>query len=378
MSDLYVGLMSGTSVDGIDAVLVDFSADTPQLISSLNKSWPDDIRQAIFDTRQLADNQLNTLEQLDNEIAEVFAQASNELLQQTDHTADEIEAIGSHGQTIRHRPDAQPAFSLQIGNAQRIHKLTDICVISDFRRADINAGGQGAPLVPAFHQHVFQSKEKNRVVVNIGGFANITVLPKNTNEAVIGFDTGPGNCLMDAWINQHQQKKYDEKGYLAAGGKTRVGLLARLLMDEYFKLPPPKSTGFEYFNLDWLNKTLGKDSALMPNNAEDIADIQSTLCDLTAVSIMRAINQYAGATDEIFICGGGAHNTELMKRLQALTTCPVNTTEMLGVHPDWVEAMTFAWLAKQKVNVLPGNIPEVTGASHPTVLGVTTSNTTIT
>jgi len=370
MPDFYIGLMSGTSVDGIDAVLVDFSDGAPHLVSCLNKSWPENIRQAIFDSRQLPDEQLNTLSSLDRQTGEIFAQAVNQLLQQSDLKAKHIRAIGSHGQTIRHRPDANNAFSLQLGNAELIKQQTGISVVSDFRSADIAAGGQGAPLVPAFHQQVFRSQDKNRVVVNIGGFANITVLPKDTDQPVIGFDTGPGNCLMDAWIRQQKNKKYDENGRLAASGKTRVGLLAKLLMDEYFQLAAPKSTGFEYFNLDWLVHFFDKDLRSKPLNEKDVADVQSTLIDLSAVSIIRAINQYSQDNDEIFICGGGAHNAELMKRLQTLSNNPVNTTEILGVHPDWVEAMTFAWLAKQKLNNLPGNIPAVTGASKELVLGV--------
>ncbi len=365
--------MSGTSVDGIDAVLVDFSSDTPRLLSSLNTPWPDAIRHAIFNTRQLADNALGNLQQLDMETATVFAQAVNELLQQAGIAAKDISAIGSHGQTIRHRPDAEPAFSLQIGNARHLAELTGIRVISDFRTADIEAGGQGAPLVPAFHQYVFSSTEKNRVVVNIGGIANITVLPKTSADShIIGFDTGPGNSLMDAWITKHQHKKYDTDGKLAASGKTSAGLLAKLLMDEYFQLPPPKSTGFEYFNLDWFEQYLNLSSEQQITET-GIANMQSTLCDLTVISIIQAINRHAGNTDEIFICGGGAHNTELMSRLQQLSRKTVSSTEVLGIHPDWVEAMTFAWLARQTVKNLPGNIPAVTGASRPVVLGHTTN-----
>jgi anhydro-N-acetylmuramic acid kinase len=364
MSELYVGLLSGTSVDSIDAVLADFSTDTPRLIAALNKSWPQDIRDAILQTRTLPDNQLDTLNDLDRQTGELFASAANELLQHAGLTADKITAIGSHGQTIRHRPEAETPFSLQIGDATLIAELTGIDVVSDFRSADMNAGGQGAPLVPAFHRAVFRSDSKNRVIVNIGGIANITVLPKEHTTAITGFDTGPGNNLMDAWIMQHEQQPYDKDGALAASGKTDVKLLANLLMDNYFRLAPPKSTGFELFNLGWLNRSIDADM--------NIADVQSTLCDLTATSILRSINQYAANTDEVFVCGGGAHNTELMRRIQSLCKHPVTSTESLGVPPDWVEAMTFAWLAKQNLHNLPGNIPAVTGAVNEKVLGALT------
>lgn len=363
--ELYIGLMSGTSMDGIDAALVDFSQTQPQLISTHSHAWPDAIQTALIQARDIPDDQLDSLTELDSQTAEIFADACSELLKNASITADSIIAIGNHGQTIRHRPDIDEPFSLQIGNAKKLSKLTQIEVISDFRTADIKAGGQGAPLAPAFHQAVFFSPIKNRVVVNIGGISNITVLPKDATEKVTGFDCGPGNTLMDAWVAKHKQEKYDANGQLAASGKTNVMLLAKLLMDDYFQLAPPKSTGFEYFKLEWLGKYL-EESFTAEN-------VQSTLCDLTATSIIRSINQYAENTEEIYICGGGVHNQELMRRLQALTQCPVTTTEALGVHPDWVEAMAFAWLAYQHKHQLTGNLPSVTGASKPVILGLRTT-----
>jgi len=369
--ELYIGLMSGTSMDGIDAALVDFSPPQPKLISTHSHRWPDVVQHALIAARDIPDDQLNTLSYLDSQTAEIFAEACSELLKNTDHQPHDIIAIGNHGQTIRHRPDIDKPFSLQIGNAKILAIQTGIDVISDFRTADIEAGGQGAPLAPAFHQAVFQKSETNRVIVNIGGIANITVLPKDKNKPVTGFDCGPGNTLMDAWISFHKQQHYDAEGELASSGKTDAGLLANLLMDEYFQLAPPKSSGFEYFNLEWLNKHLDKEMACKDTAC---ADVQSTLCDLTAISIIRAINQYASDTDEIFICGGGVHNKELMHRLQALTKCSVATTEILGVHPDWVEAMAFAWLAYQNMHQLAGNLPSVTGASKNVVLGEQTKH----
>ncbi|VAW50760.1 Anhydro-N-acetylmuramic acid kinase [hydrothermal vent metagenome] len=359
--ELYIGLMSGTSMDGIDAALVDFSTAQPRLISTHAHSWPETIQQALIKARDLPDSALFSLHELDKQIAEIFAAASLKLLANTSYQAQDITAIGNHGQTIRHRPDIEKPFSLQIGDAQILASLTGIDVISDFRTADIKAGGQGAPLVPAFHQAIFSDEKVNRVIVNIGGIANITALPKGKNKTIVGFDCGPGNTLMDAWITQHKQQPYDADGAFAASGKTNAGLLAKLLMDDYFQLAPPKSTGFEYFNLQWLNT--------FDVNEMNSADMQSTLNNLTATSIIRAINQYAVATDEIYICGGGVHNQTLMQRLETMAPCPVITTETLGIHPDWVEAMAFAWLAYQNIHQQTGNLPSVTGAKEAVILG---------
>lgn len=359
--ELYIGLMSGTSMDGIDASLVDFSTPQPTLIQTHSHTWPDNIQQALIDARDIPDDKLSSLALLDTQTAKIFSDACINLLADTSYQAQDIVAIGNHGQTIRHRPDIKNPFSLQIGDAIKVAELTGIDVISDFRTADIKAGGQGAPLAPAFHQAIFHNSEINRVVINIGGISNITILPKDNLKSVTGFDCGPGNTLMDAWISRHKKQSYDAHGQFAASGKTDARLLANLLMDDYFQLAPPKSTGFEYFNLEWLNKHITSDM--------DIADIQSTLCDLTAISIVRDINQYAVDTNEVYICGGGVHNKELMRRLQALTKYPVTTTEKLGIHPDWVEAMAFAWLAYQNVHQQAGNLPSVTGASKFVVLG---------
>jgi len=380
--ELYIGLMSGTSMDGIDAALVDLSGPNPKLINTYNLPWPEALQQALIGARGIPDDQLSSLSSLDLHsldllTAKIFAQACVGVLENTQYKSQDVIAVGSHGQTIRHRPDLDPPFSLQIGSAKYIAGLTGIDVISDFRTADIKAGGQGAPLAPAFHNCVFHHHKINRVIVNIGGIANITILPRNNNPTdknpednhhrVTGFDCGPGNTLMDAWITKHKQEKYDAEGAFAASGKTNATLLAKLLMDDYFQLTPPKSTGFEYFNLEWLDKYL--DTYLDKDIGMNSADIQSTLCGLTATSIIRAINQYADATDEIYICGGGAHNSELMRRLQAITQCPIATTEGLGVHPDWVEAMAFAWLANRHNHQQTGNLPSVTGADKAVILG---------
>jgi len=368
--ELYIGLMSGTSMDGIDAALVDFSGPQPKLLNTHSHQWPDSIQQALIKARDIPDDKLDSLSSLDLQTAEIFAEACFKLLENTPYQSQEIIAVGNHGQTIRHRPDINNPFSLQIGNAEKLTQITGIDVISDFRTADIKAGGQGAPLAPAFHQAVFQHNELNRVIVNIGGIANITVLPKQgcqseNGQTITGFDCGPGNTLMDAWMSLQKKQRYDIDGTFAASGKTNTTLLAKLLMDDYFQITPPKSTGFEYFNLDWLRAYIDNEPASKMKNE----DVQSTLCDLTATSIIRAINQYAHTTDEIYICGGGARNKELMRRLQVLTKCTVTTTEALGVHPDWVEAMAFAWLAYRNIHQQTGNLPSVTGAKKPVVLG---------
>lgn len=361
MPELFLGLISGTSVDSIDAALVDFSAATPRLVHACSTAWTDELRDAIFATRKQGDQELGDLTQLDQHCAEAFASAALECLQQCGTDPAEVIAIGSHGQTIRHRPDAATPFSLQVGNGQRIAEICSIDTVSDFRTADIKAGGEGAPLVPAFHADVFRQPGIDRVIVNIGGVANITILPADIEQMVSGFDTGPGNNMMDAWCLQHKGESYDRGGAFAASGKTDASLLAACLMDEYFSRNPPKSTGFEYFNLDWLNSRIETQTA-----AEDI---QSTLCDLTATSIIRDINRHASNTQQVFVCGGGAHNTELMQRMQKMTRASISTTADLGIDPDWVEAMTFAWLAKQHLAGSPGNLPSVTGASSEVILG---------
>lgn len=362
MSELYIGLMSGTSVDGIDAALVDFSADTPKLISTHSHPWPEKIYRALLDSRSLPDADLPTLSELDLETGTIFAQATNELLSITGINHHDIIAIGSHGQTIRHRPDAANPFSLQIGNPVVIARDTGIDVVSDFRSADIDAGGQGAPLAPAFHAAAFQLTDEHRTIINIGGIANLTLLPTGNSKRITGFDSGPGNSLMDAWMKKINGHSYDRDGQWARSGKVNHALLDELLDDAYFKQPPPKSTGFEYFNLNWLQSYHA--------NSLRADDVQATLCELTAASIAQAVLEYAANTNTILICGGGAHNTYLMERLNKLLPgYRVATTDVSGVHPDWVEAMAFAWLAKQTIHGLPGNLPSVTGAQRAVVLG---------
>lgn len=360
MNEYCIGLMSGTSLDGVDAVLVRFEADRVHLVETHYQKFDAELKQALqaICFKQTVD--LQALGEMDARLGELFAACVNQLLGKARIEAHQIKAIGSHGQTVFHHPKAPYPFSLQIGDANRIAEITGITTISDFRRRDIAASGQGAPLVPAFHKAVFQSSEENRVIVNIGGIANLTVLPKAGK--IFGFDSGPGNTLMDYWTSLHLGKPFDENGEWARSGKADERLMKSFMADDYFKQAPPKSTGQEYFSINWLKDKL-KPFDLSP------ADIQASLCQLTADSIAQAIHDCAGDAEKIFICGGGARNDFLIDQIKQKINRPIETTQALGIHPDWVEAMAFAWLAKQTLQGLPGNLPETTGAKKPVILG---------
>jgi len=363
MTDLYIGLMSGTSMDGIDAALVDFSSVHTYVIATHSEPYPGTVHQQLIAALDLPDPRNANLAGLDNAVGEAFARATNRLLSIAGIDRAEVQAIGSHGQTIRHEPNATQPYSLQIGNPEIIAANTGINVVADFRSADIRAGGQGAPLVPAFHKASFANANENRVILNIGGIANITVLPADPAIAVTGFDTGPGNTLMDAWAQQHLNTAMDAGGQWAAGGTCDAQLLEELLQYAYFSSAPPKSTGREYFNLDWLSKY---------HSANHVAaqDVQATLCRLTTRTIIEAIEKHAPGTQRLLVCGGGIHNSCLMQQLQTgLPGTRVESTAQHGLDPDWVEAAAFAWLAKQQLAARPGNLPEVTGAAHPVILG---------
>jgi anhydro-N-acetylmuramic acid kinase len=363
MTALYVGLMSGTSMDGIDAALIDCLTQKPHLVATHSKPWPDSIRLQLRQAQHLDDEAVFGLHELDRAIAAQFAEATLELLAIAGTDVSEVIAIGNHGQTIRHRPQADKPFSLQLGNGQHIADLTGIQTVSDFRSADIEAGGEGAPLAPAFHNAMLRNSSENRCVVNIGGIANITLLPAYEAQAVTGYDTGPGNNLMDGWIKRHKSLPYDNNGDWARSGQLNDALLTGLKADEYFQLPPPKSTGFEYFNQDWLQQ---HDVDVLP--AEDV---QATLCELTAATIADAVLASDTHVDRVLICGGGVHNSYGLARLQSLLAdIPVESTGMYGIHPDWVEAIAFAWLAQCHLENISGNLPAVTGASEAVVLGI--------
>lgn len=365
----YIGLMSGTSVDGIDAVLV--AIDGPgqiRLLATHQHPYPPDVRAQIQSLTSAVPGNGNSSEleragELDMALGGLFADAANRVREKTSLHISDIRAIGSHGQTLRHRPRAAHPFTIQIANPSMIAERTGITTVADFRPRDMAAGGQGAPLVPAFHHWLFHRPGCARVVVNIGGIANITYLPKTPSTPIIGFDTGPGNTLLDQWIEKHQGNHYDRDGEWAASGNISAPLLTRLLNDPYFAEAPPKSTGREHFNLVWLEQHL---RATAPLSA---VDVQASLVELTVSTIALAI-QGLGEVDEVYICGGGAHNRHLMRRLQQqLHPVPVVDTASLGLPPDWVEAVAFAWLAHQALDGLPGNLPSVTGARHTVILG---------
>jgi anhydro-N-acetylmuramic acid kinase len=363
--DLFVGTLSGTSVDGIDAALVRFGA-RPELIATHSLAFPTELKAELLALGRPGDNEIDRLGRADVALGRLFAHAVNGLLAKTGVTARDVRAVGSHGQTIRHRPGFDPAFTLQIGDPNVIATETGIAVVADFRRKDLALGGQGAPLVPAFHEAVFRTKENDRVVVNIGGIANLTALPADPSAPVLGFDTGPGNTLLDARARRVLGTPMDRDGAFAASGRVVPELLRAMLAEAYFAQPAPKSTGPEQFSTAWLETHLAG-LAEPPSDS----DVQATLVALTARSIADAIRALPlGAAPEIFICGGGAHNAALMRALRAeLPDCKVAATDALGVAGDWVEAMAFAWLARQRMLGLPGNCPRVTGASRAAVLG---------
>jgi len=359
---LFVGVLSGTSVNGIDAALVEF-APQPRLVATHTLDYPAEVRAELLALAVPGESEIDRLGRADVTAGRLFAQAVNELLAKADRKPAEVRAIGSHGQTIRHRPGMRPAFTLQIGDPNVIATETGIAVAADFRRKDMALGGQGAPLVPAFHEAVFRQVGRERVVVNIGGIANITVL-SGDGGAVRGFDTGPGNTLMDAWCRQQRGEPMDRDGAWAASGRLHAGLLAALRNDAFFQKHPPKSTGPEHFSLGWLKGHLIAYGSLAP------ADVQATLLALTAGTIAEGIKQAAPKTKEVFVCGGGARNGALMRALAGqLLDARVGKTDELGVDPDWVEAMAFAWLAWRRVNGLPGNQPATTGAQRAAALG---------
>lgn len=356
--------MSGTSLDGIDAVLVDFAPNPPRLIAATWVPYP---RTLVHELKNLIThlNDLKVLGQLDWVLGERLAAAVLDLLSLAKTDPRDVIAIGSHGQTILHQPHATSPFTLQIGDPNLIAERTGITTVADFRRRDIAAGGEGAPLVPAFHQVFFGCSYEDRVVVNIGGIANVTLLPRSGECNISGFDTGPGNVLLDAWVFLHLNQPYDQDGQWANAGRCSDTLLARLRRDPYFGLPPPKSTGTDYFNLGWLERYLTDDMPILPPQ-----DVQATLTELTAQIIAQAIYNSALEQPRVIVCGGGAYNKVLMIQLaQALPGSLVEPSNQHGLAPAWVEATAFAWLAKQTLSHNPGNLPTVTGARHPVVLG---------
>jgi anhydro-N-acetylmuramic acid kinase len=358
MPELYIGLMSGTSLDGVDAILADLSGEHPRIAGHHHDAFPEALRAELSALNHAGDDELNRASRSANALAQCYAQSIAALLKATGITSAEVEAIGCHGQTVRHQPAA--GYTIQLGNASLLAELTDISVVSDFRSRDVAAGGEGAPLVPAFHAAVFADPAIHRAIVNIGGIANITNLPPG--DTVTGFDCGPGNLLLDAWAQKHLKQPFDRDGAWARSGKPIAALLTRLIADEYFRLRPPKSTGREKFDPAWLEPHL--------SGNENAADVQATLNELTARCIADAIINFCAGVQAVYLCGGGARNNALVDALRRML-CPreVAATDALGVDAEHVEALAFAWLARQSIKGVPGNLPAVTGARGPRILG---------
>lgn len=357
-SELYVGIMSGTSLDGIDTALLDLSATTPKLLATHYQAYPASLQETLLALHHPAINEIHLAQLAAIELARRYASATQKLLLAANINAYEVRAIGCHGQTIRHHPE--DGYTLQLGNAALLAELSGIAVVSDFRSRDIAAGGQGAPLVPAFHDKMLRHPDIHRVIVNIGGISNLTDL--RPGQATSGFDCGPGNLLMDAWIKQHLGLSYDKDGGWAASGTVIPALLEKLLAEDYLQASPPKSCGRDLFNIRWLNQKL--------RGNEAPADVQATLLALTSHAVSASIGQYCPGAKEIYLCGGGAHNRALVTHLKlSLPDCQIQLTDKLGIEADWLEAIAFAWLAQQTLHGHSANLPEATGARHPCILG---------
>lgn len=359
---LYVGLMSGTSADGIDAALVAIEHGRCRFIDGLTQRWDPDVRAQLILLGQGGElNGLDAIGLLDAQIGLAFAAATQALLAQAGLDKAAVAAIGSHGQTVRHRPAAALPFTLQLGDASRIAEATGITTVADFRRRDVAAGGQGAPLMPAFHLAMLGQAGHDRAVLNLGGIANLTLIGADGRTG--GFDTGPANALCDAWCLRHTGRPFDAGGQLAAQGKVDDALLQALASDPWFAAPPPKSTGREQFHLAWVD-------AHLAGRHLGVADVQATLAELTALTVAQALQRSQPGTTDVLVCGGGAHNPLLLQRLQQrLPGVAVSSIASVGLDPDYVEAMGFAWLAYRVLAGLPGNLPAVTGAAGPRLLG---------
>ena len=357
--------MSGTSLDGVDLALVDFATNPPQIVATGFTPMPKNLRQKLTALLRSGETSLQNLGEIEHQLGRLYADSVQQFLATHQLNAEQICAIGCHGQTIWHSPNTPSPFTMQIGDMNLVAAQTGITTIADFRRKDMAVGGQGAPLVPAFHEAIFADKQWLTVVLNIGGISNISVL--SPNAPTIGYDIGAGNTLMDAWIEQHQGERYDKNGEWAKTGKVNTDLLADLLNEPFFQQPPPKSTGRELFNLDWLAKKLEKFTALLPQ------DVQRTLLEFTALSVANELNKLVqqNLPCRLLVCGGGARNPLIIQRLtELLTDWKVTTTNEFGLNVDFVEAAAFAWLAYQRMHGLPSNLPTVTGAQSAVSLGV--------
>ncbi|MGQ0801238.1 MAG: anhydro-N-acetylmuramic acid kinase [Pseudomarimonas sp.] len=360
--DHFLGLISGTSVDGIDAALVAFDGGLPRSLCARTYAYDSGLRGTILAHSQRdTPLTLDAVGELDHRIGAAFAEAARSLMVAAEFRPAQLTAIGSHGQTLRHRPIGPTPFTLQLGDPNLIAETTGVTVVADFRRRDVAAGGQGAPLMPAFHAAVWRGTTEDRAVLNLGGIANLTLLP--TRGDVRGFDSGPANSLMDAWCLKHTGTAFDPAGAFAASGMVHGLLLERLLAEPWLALDPPKSTGRDVFHLDWLTARLG-DLSVTP------ADVQATLLTLTVRSIADALRTAMPSCARLIVCGGGVHNAALMAALRTeLPAIQVQSSAVHGIDPDFVEAIGFAWLARETLAGRPGNLPTVTGARGLRVLG---------
>lgn len=360
-----MGLMSGTSADGIDGVVLQIDHNRFNLIATETLPYPETLRQSVRDVCNQKIRSRSEAGEIEVQLTALFTAVSKKLLEKT--PAVSIRVIGCHGQTVHHSPDSNPPFTIQLADGKTIARQTCIPVVTDFRSRDLCAGGQGAPLAPGFHLAAFHSSEEQRAIINIGGISNITILPKDQSSHVIGFDIGPGNTLMDNWCRRHFSCTFDTDGQIAESGIPQQGLLKILLDEDYFAKPWPKSTGVELFNLDWLDEKLEK-----WNNGTDVnpRDILASLSVLTVHTICETVNQFEPRVDTVYVCGGGALNIGLMKQLGQRCQAKVLSTQSLAVGPKWVEAAAFAWMGYQTIQGLASTIPSVTGARHPCIAGI--------
>lgn len=357
-AEFYVGLMSGTSLDGVDAVLAAFDGPRVECLAKHHLPFDDSLRSEALALHERGNDELHRATMLGNRLARTYADAVNALLTKVSRGKAPIRAIGCHGQTVRHAP--QHGYTIQLNNPALLAELTGITVVADFRSRDIAAGGQGAPLVPAFHDALFRAPDVHRVILNLGGIANLTDLAPGS--ATTGFDCGPGNMLMDAWVHKHRGQPYDQDGAWAATGTLLPDMLARLMTHPFLALPPPKSCGREEFSLAWLESQL--------SGNERPEDVQATLAEFTARTVAEAMRGHCGSPAELYVCGGGAYNSLLMRLLaQHAVARRIATTDLLGLPADRVEAMAFAWLAWRTLHGEAGNLPAVTGARGPRILG---------
>jgi anhydro-N-acetylmuramic acid kinase len=358
----FIGLMTGTSIDAVDTVLTCIDPDhTIKVIATHDQQISDSLRKTIMDVSSGSADRLHEIARLDQQLAGLYAECVLSLLAQTGFKSEDIQAIGCHGQTVRHEPGMNPPYTMQLGNGARLSELTGITTINDFRQGDIAAGGQGAPLAPLFHHHLFADPGHTVIGLNLGGIANISIL--RANGQIGGYDTGPANTLMDQWISLHRQLRYDKDASWARSGRLDQQLLDQLLTEPWLAQKQPKSTGPELFNLSWLNKHL-VGSLIAPE------DVQYTLCEYSALTICNEINRQIPKPDRIVMCGGGAYNPLLVERIQHhLGERELISRSVYGIEPEWIEASMFAWFAWRTLNNLPSNVPAVTGARHDVVLG---------